>query len=332
MLQPIFTPLPMVIIFSSEDDYSTNEVIDWLRFYEVEYRRYTYDNPLLVERLTVENDQTSLEFSVANERFDFSAIKSIWYRRSQLSILTFEFVSDSGYFDRLIDNQLIKESQAIHEVVWDLLRSKSINSELDNRLNKLRVLRSASKYAIPTPSSLITSSRMELKRFKQKKVCIVTKNISPGVFIFTNEYNLTSLTMFVTDEMIEALDETFSPILVQEYINKAFEVRSFYLKGEFYSSAIFSQADEQTMVDFRNYNHDKPNRTPPYKLPLEFENKLRSFMNHLGLNSGSIDIIVDTSGRHIFLEVNPIGQFKQVSYPCNYNLESKVAKLLSHVE
>ena len=34
--------------------------------------------------------------------------------------------------------------------------------------------------------------------------------------------------------------------------------------GTFYSSAIFSQNDPKTSVDFRNYNKDKPNRTPPY--------------------------------------------------------------------
>ncbi len=48
------------------------------------------------------------------------------------------------------------------------------------------------------------------------------------------------------------------PSLVQKKIIKEFEVRSFLLDGEFYSMAIFSQRDKKTAVDYRNYNHSRP--------------------------------------------------------------------------
>lgn len=51
-------------------------------------------------------------------------------------------------------------------------------------------------------------------------------------------------------------------------------------------------------------------------------------MNFLDYQTGSIDIVVDKLDVYYFLEVNPIGQFKQVSSPCNYNLEEKIAKFL----
>jgi glutathione synthase/RimK-type ligase-like ATP-grasp enzyme len=128
--------------------------------------------------------------------------------------------------------------------------------------------------------------------------------------------------------MIEELPLNFHPTLFQEYIEKVFEIRSFYLNGLFYSSAIMSQNDRQTQIDFRNYNHTKPNRTPPYKLPNELENKLQKLMFDLNLNSGSIDLLVDKYGNYVFLEVNPIGQFAQVSKPCNYYLEEMIANSL----
>ena len=53
-------------------------------------------------------------------------------------------------------------------------------------------------------------------------------------------------------------------------------------------------------------------------------------MQKLDMNSGSIDMVVTKDKRYVFLEVNPIGQFKQVSYPCNYYLEKEVAKYLSN--
>jgi D-alanine-D-alanine ligase-like ATP-grasp enzyme len=53
-------------------------------------------------------------------------------------------------------------------------------------------------------------------------------------------------------------------------------------------------------------------------------------MSSIGLRSGSIDMILTPSGEYVFLEVNPVGQFKQVSYPCNFKLEKRIAETLIH--
>jgi glutathione synthase/RimK-type ligase-like ATP-grasp enzyme len=51
-------------------------------------------------------------------------------------------------------------------------------------------------------------------------------------------------------------------------------------------------------------------------------------MKTIGMKSGSIDLIVDENNDYIFLEVNPIGQFAQVSIPCNYYIEEYIANYL----
>jgi glutathione synthase/RimK-type ligase-like ATP-grasp enzyme len=118
------------------------------------------------------------------------------------------------------------------------------------------------------------------------------------------------------------------PSLFQKYIKKKYEIRSFFLGGNFFSMAVMSQSDQKTMIDFRNYNYEKPNRYVPYKLPKVLEKKLQSLMYELNLKTGSIDLIFTEEGKYIFLEVNPIGQFGMTSYPCNYYLESEIAKYL----
>lgn len=100
------------------------------------------------------------------------------------------------------------------------------------------------------------------------------------------------------------------------------------MKGKFYSMAIFSQNDNQTSVDFRNYNYNKPNRKVPFQLPMEIEKKLDILMKKLDFNSGSIDMIVTVENEYVFLEVNPLGQFSMTSFPCNYNVEKIIAEYL----
>jgi glutathione synthase/RimK-type ligase-like ATP-grasp enzyme len=92
--------------------------------------------------------------------------------------------------------------------------------------------------------------------------------------------------------------------------------------------AIFSQSNKMTETDYRNYDLDNPNRIVPYKLNKQLENKLILLLENLELNSGSIDLIKSKDGKYYFLEVNPVGQFGQLSYNCNYNIEKIIAKSL----
>ena len=47
----------------------------------------------------------------------------------------------------------------------------------------------------------------------------------------------------------------------------------------------------------------------PYQLPLEVEEKILRLMNYFSLNYGAIDIILTPDGKHVFLELNPCGEF-----------------------
>jgi glutathione synthase/RimK-type ligase-like ATP-grasp enzyme len=113
--------------------------------------------------------------------------------------------------------------------------------------------------------------------------------------------------------------------LVQNYIEKKYELRIFFLGGQFYSVAIFSQQDEKTKLDFRNYNDERPNRIVSYKLPESVEVKLKNLVCLIKMDSGSIDLIVTKENDYIFLEINHVGQFLWTSDSCNLNFDEKVA-------
>jgi glutathione synthase/RimK-type ligase-like ATP-grasp enzyme len=92
--------------------------------------------------------------------------------------------------------------------------------------------------------------------------------------------------------------------------------------------AIFSQKNPKTLVDSRKIDLSAPNRSVPFKLPVDVKSKLSKVLRELKLNTGSIDMLVSTSNDYIFLEVNPIGQFGMVSRPCNYPIEQNISNLL----
>lgn len=186
----------------------------------------------------------------------------------------------------------------------------------------------AKEIGLKIPDTLITTKKIELVNFSKKHKELITKNIK-DVLIIEDRNNLCfSYTELVTKEFIESLPEYFPPSFFQKKINKKFEIRSFYLNGEFYSMAIFSQSDSQTDIDFRKYNYDTPNRVSRFKLPKNIENKLNKFMKNISLNTGSFDLIYSENNEFIFLELNPIGQYDALSKSCAYDLDKKIAQHL----
>jgi ATP-GRASP peptide maturase of grasp-with-spasm system len=178
------------------------------------------------------------------------------------------------------------------------------------------------------PSTIVCTTKVALINFYNAHKRIIIKDISAPFSYYKENMRILSLTTEITECELENIPEKFYPSLFQELIEKKYELRVFYLEEICYSMAIFSQNDKQTSVDFRNYNHTKPNRRIPYNLPIEIKLKVVALMKDLNLETGSIDFIVTTSGDYIFLEVNPVGQFGMTSYPCNYYLEKKVAEYL----
>jgi len=188
----------------------------------------------------------------------------------------------------------------------------------------LIILKQAKLYGLDIPFSCITNDKDEIVTLFNSYPKLITKPIDDIESFQLNEKTWIPYTSFITKDLIESVsDREIFPSLIQEYIDKEYEIRTFYLDGKCYSMAIFSQDDEQTSVDFRQYNKVKPNRNVPYLLPKEMECKIKIFMNKLELKTGSLDFIRSKNGRYVFLEVNPAGQYSMLSKWCNYNLEKK---------
>ncbi|WP_347066250.1 grasp-with-spasm system ATP-grasp peptide maturase [Flavobacterium sp. WV_118_3] len=320
----------MVLILSSPDDLSTNDVIDWLRHYNIPFLRISVNDTITYKSVTIGNSKFDIEFSINKKSYNLHDFTAFWYRRSHYSIFIPKII-ENDIISKQINRHLQVEANEIHKLFTNYICKKSINNHRDITINKLAVLKLATTIGLKIPDTIIATKRTAVSHFMRRHSKIITKNFSQGIFIHNKTESFNAITNIVTEEIFNLLPEYFFPSLFQEHINKLFELRVFYLMGTFYSSAIFSQNDPKTSVDFRNYNKEKPNRTPPFKLPATIEIKLKKLMKVLKLNSGSIDMLVSSNNEYVFLEVNPIGQFGQVSKPCNYYLEKQIAKELNKI-
>ena len=321
----------MVLIISEETDNSTWEVIKWLIFQEKKFYRINDSDKIRIENISL-SSSGELDYTLIvnnNDVIKFSEISSVWYRRGAL-ILNYNLPDFELPFLNNVNFILSQESNSFVIFLHYTLKiyKTGIGFFFDNFTNKLMNLKIASDCGLKIPKTLLCDNKKALIDFSLNTTELITKS-GDTTFAFNSEaqwYHL-STSLFTKEDIIN-ISCDFFPTLFQEKLNKKYEIRTFYLKGKCFSMAIFSQNDEQTKIDFRNYNKAKPNRTVPYQLPIKIEKAIKKFMQNINMNTGSVDIVYTVDNKYVFLEVNPVGQFKQVSMPCNYNLENLIANVL----
>jgi ATP-GRASP peptide maturase of grasp-with-spasm system len=300
----------MVIINKyNEIDYSTELIINWLNVNKTKYTIINYNEI---------NESFEILKNINKHKF-----LKIWNWRS---ITGQSNVSKNSMFYNYFNN----ESRTLLDYSFTKLEHKSIwYPKKKSKLNKLTVLDFCSKIGLKTPKTIVTTSKSKLLTFRKKNLRIISKPIYEVDAWTSRKMTHTLFTTLITDEDINRLPSYFFPSLFQEYIEKDFEIRSFFIDGDFYSMAIFSQSNEKTKIDFRHYDYSLENRTTSFKLPHEIRIKLTILFNMLDLRMGVVDLIYSKKREYYFLELNPVGQFNMISEPCNYYLEKIIADKLS---
>lgn len=300
----------MILIISENKENTTNEVIKYLLAMNKKFIRVHED-----EVFEIKTDQKRLLLVSHRNKFYIDEINSVWYRNGGLNFKRLRYENES------INLNMNEYQHWLEDYVRKTLESKKhINKESNSDVNKLLVLEQAKKAGLDVPDYFLADTTDEVELHKTIIKTIGgnprAENIIKG-----------STGMMYTSVVKEPQKGKFFITFFQEKIEKDFEIRSFYLNGKVWSTAIFSQNDEQTKIDFRKYNHKKPNRNVPYQLPKSIEEKIHLLMRSLDLNSGSLDLI-KSKDIFYFLEVNAIGQFLGHSVICNYSLEKEIASYL----
>lgn len=325
----------MILIFSNSRDQATNNVMPWLDRYGARWLRLNEDemgdNPLEV-RLT----EGEFGFRADGRWWSAADISAIWYRKGRCWAT---LPAKAPLFDgnpalnRFLERRMDAETRRTWQYFHHLMRTLGVRT-LGNAMlgdpNKLVVLHEAQRVGLRIPKFEVTNRLADHHLADPSRY--ITKAISDGVYLWDVDeakrgyFSYTEDLSAVLAEVPGRRDIPLS--LIQEKVEKSFEVRSFFLEGKFVSTAIYSQEDEQTATDYRKYNLKTPNRNVPMVLPEVVTDRLMSLFERLELNTGSFDMIVDRHGEFVFLEVNPFGIYGSMSAICNFNIDKAIGQWL----
>jgi ATP-GRASP peptide maturase of grasp-with-spasm system len=324
----------MVIIISINGEISTNDVIRWLRKFNEKVIRINFGDFMNGNyNISVRMSNNNFLISFNGEEIDQDMLKnsSVWLRK----LSRFFSINDAKNLKEKmpgISPHIEKEFNTFSNSLMYLLKDARFLCTVEAKdLNKMDVLKLAKEAGLKIPDTILTNSKVELSEYLKEHGKCITKCITDGISIGLGDDDYYFLsTSLLSQENLKNIPDFFVPSIVQNYIEKEFEIRIFYLDGQFFSVAIFSQQREHTKIDFRMIDKDKQSvRMTPFELPEEIKSKIRQLMKKLNLNTGSIDMIYTPQKEYYFLEVNPAGQYMWVDYYGNYYIDKHIAKFLS---
>jgi hypothetical protein len=319
----------MILILTDVSEGTTDLVLDWIEYFGEDYIRISCVDSLVLRKIFMTKGGFEAVFEFERDGvktvINTQEINSYWYRRSILSLKKPFVNSSSVELEEVINAYVGDEYTSAVKMLNIILNNKpKVNKFEDGEVDKIDVLQRAKYYGLKIPRTIICDTKKELAAFYfQMNGMVITKPIGDPCSLFKHNVH-----HYTTKIHLDKVTEKFGLSLFQEQIVKLYELRIFFVGDEYFATVIFSQSNEATKIDLKNYGDDYYSRVVPYELPPEIKLKLQNLMIDIGFNSGSIDMIVDTNKEYLFVEVNPLGQFEQVAFPFNVDLFKLMAETL----
>jgi MvdD family ATP-grasp ribosomal peptide maturase len=261
-----------------------------------------------------------------DQKLNLHDVSAVWYRRIAIG------AKIPPTMDQQMRQASIQESRVTVQGMIASIRGFHLDPlhHIRRAENKQLQIQVAREIGLDTPRTLTTNNPQAVREFAQEcQQGIITKMLSSFAIydqqgreqvVFTNPVSLEDL------EHLEGL--RYCPMTFQEKIPKALELRTTIVGKRVFTAAVDSQALTKAEYDWRRQGIALLDAWEPYQLPEDVESKLLQLMAEFGLNYGAIDILLTPDNRHVFLEVNPVGEFFWLERCPGLPISQAIAELL----
>jgi glutathione synthase/RimK-type ligase-like ATP-grasp enzyme len=127
-------------------------------------------------------------------------------------------------------------------------------------------------------------------------------------------------------EEVELLDRVrLAPVIFQELVPDATDVRVTVVGERLFATEITRPAGGYEL----DYRMDLETASfEPAELPKETQDGIHALMRRLGLVYGAVDLLRTPDGEHVFLEINPAGEWRFVEERTGQRITEAMAELL----
>jgi MvdC family ATP-grasp ribosomal peptide maturase len=316
----------VLLLTHSGDYYTVERVADALKRRGVKTFRFDTDRFPREVRISAHLGADGLSYTVEDDAAvcRANAVRAVWARKIWPPQLD---ESLDPKFRGMCVRECVVALQGfldgLHGARWINEREREYEAE-----NKLLQLRLAQAAGLRIPRTLLTNDAEQARKFfRQNDGALVAKLLAPvavsmdatSAFVYTNEVAETDL------EDMSGLRH--SPMVFQERIPKSLELRIAYVAGKFFVGALDASRSAGGQVDWRRATPEEC-QWQRASIPPELEAQLSTLMHKLQLVYGAIDIIRTPAGEHVFLEVNPGGEWGMLEHDLGLPISEAIADAL----
>ena len=293
----------MILILTSKDDATADYVTARLR--PSAYVRLNSED--LPSALTIESTATGSAITFGRRRFEPTDFTGVWYRRPKA--IRFKHRADPG----ARSHAAAEFTAALEGFLALIPEGRWINHPARNVLagHKLEQVRRAAALGFKVPRTLITQDAKRLREFWE--LCggdVIIKPLSTGYIerATPSEDSLIYTNRLRRSDLMRTTVIRRCPTLFQERIAKSADIRITVVDRNLQAIELTATDEGELRLDIRRNNMvDVKHRATT--LPVAVVNQIHRLLAAYGLRFAAIDMIRDVRSNHVFLEVNPNGQW-----------------------
>jgi MvdC family ATP-grasp ribosomal peptide maturase len=316
----------VLLLTHSGDFYNVDLVAQALARMSIRPIRFNTDLfPSLVKLSARAGDERAAHlFTEVGEQISTAEVRAVWARK-----LWSPRMADD--LDERYRSMCVSESVAALDGFLDALHDARWVNDLDRQHaaeNKQRQLRLAARAGLRVPRTLVTNDPVAARQFfAETEGQTVVKLLRPlnvsmnadKPFVYTNRIR--------EEDLAGAETLRHSPMVFQELVPKAYELRVACVAGEAFAGALDATGSSRGHTDWRRAAPEDC-RWQKAQLPAAVASSLQTLMSELGLVFGAVDLICTPAGEHVFLEVNPSGEWGMLERDLGLPISEAIAKAL----
>ena len=270
------------------------------------------------------DQRAALLFTETENETSVEEVRAVWARK-----IWSPRMSDD--LDERYRSMCVSESVAALEGFLDALHNVLWVNDLDqqrNAENKQRQLRLAARAGLRVPRTLVTNDAATARQFfAETSGETVAKLLLPLTVSMDATEAFVYTTRLREEDLATAEQLRHSPMVFQELIPKACELRIAYVAGKTFTGALDATGTSRGHTDWRRAAPEEC-RWQRAQLPTEVTTSLQVLMSELGLVFGAIDLICTPKGEYVFLEVNPGGEWGMLERDLGLPISDAIAEAL----
>jgi len=312
----------VILIITNRADHTADWLILELERRSAPFFRFNSEDFPSATSLDWTPDEARLAVS-SGRQLELGDVRSVWYRRPLPP-------DPSAWGTPERARWAISEARETLDGLWRTLDAFWVNHPDRNRIagSKLHQLRLAGRIGFRVPATLVSNNAAEVRDFAARHAAmgIVCKPLGEGRLDLSEGERLFFTSRFDLTQEDDLSDLGPEPYLFQELVPKRYDLRVTVIGDDVFAVRIESQQSGVSDVDWRRAGGAQPHAVE--ELPSEVARMCRSITDSYGLEFAAIDLVRAHDGEHVFLELNPNGQWAWLEQLTGQPLRSCLADLL----